>query len=1710
MAFDDDYIQRTGTVRSNLSYTSTKTLPGKSSYTIYLLDGQPVQIQIDRKSKGRDLFETCCANMDTPIDEKFYFALSFDIKEHGNLRRTWIDFNKPCARQMINAPNKALAMNVKFYPPDPTQLLEYTRYLFYLQLRDDVCKGKMQPMILGTQKVLGSYICQADVGDYQEGENYDFLYDFPFGPGDNSAEMVEGIIDIWKGHRGMTTGEAELNYLENAKKLPMYGTELYPCEDADNIEIDLGINWSGVLVFKNKTRINRISWPKVLKISYKRDYFYIRVRPAENDKYEKTIGFKTEGYKAAKRLWKICVEHHAFFRLVRTEPKSKKIKFGSKPNMTFQTEYQVRKHNETLRSQYQTFDRYNTMDTVRSLSLTRSGGQGNSNRRAFSMDEILGPDEGRKNRHEDEYVIEPSSNDQFQQMYDKHLPLEIGSDKNQYLARLELMNARDSTASQQEATPPPAEVAQQVERDSPADDSKRNRNDRQYNSYRNTTTANPSYRNDRNQDDHIEQQQFGRISPNGERETGLTEQRLSPENMENIPIKEEHPEKVYERQPDSAAESGIKSGLKLGLGVFKRGDKDKRSKDKPAKELKEIEKKSKKNKKDKTQAELSPERPSAQHHEGERNFDPSFDAGFEREPHRFAQKSSFERMQEQGELSMGSDADIHGRQSSYDRDGARSRPNSNFKFETEPLRGKQGKYDAGNRFEGPPQNRYEEKYRISDPTDESSRYQFDQEDEDERPPEPIRPHLNPTVSASDSFEHPNAITGSLPKRVMPPKPVGFFDRSRYPKRDDSAQNQPPVTHSPRRSYETKSPDVNHGYNAQDRNSGSNDLIPGSGRFERATGDIKGTTDIESDRYNLYKNRTKQNYEDPSYRYDLDTDSYRNDYNSFEQPRVSPNAEMEMDLTERRLPNLENRYHDDENLENLGPNEEQHPENFYAPQPDPRAESGGKFGLKFGLGVFKRGDKSRGKEKPVKEHQEKHKKSTKNKKDKNQADFSPERPAQSDEGVQSLDHSFEAGFDVEPPRVARKSSFERMQEQGELRMGSDADMHGRPRYDRDADLDFRRNQDRNEDLRPQAVMGYRDIEMRPDSNAYNRNEMGDNRDQNYDMDLRPRFGREELEVLRADPHNIREMSGDLSIPLRKTEAPVVQSRPNSSFAFGRKPFQGSYEAGNRFEGQPHYRYEEKYEGSVPADESLRYRLEDEDGEVKPPEPPRPNLNPTGSASASFEPPNYIKGLMRDEYQNPAADSSSSRFNYQKRGGLTSYGFNAQDRNSGSSDVNTGSGRLEQPKSNEDRSWDSKRDYSARNQPLLADQPEKSIEPKSADINLKAELSFESSRTGEMRDGYQKPAAEATSSRFNYQNRGGLMSYGSNAQDRNSGSSDVNTGSGKFERPSDYKPANAKQFGQTQVSTSRFESPKVNRTEVSTSGLKSESPPVQKLIDDSKFDILFEKPVFSRTDDEDLSSRRSTYLNARKDFFNKAGASGVKEKSSSTVYKSPPESRNIPEVASVSVNNSNSEASKAPPVAPKPQKAFNDRSWISERQPYEPGTRVSGQMPPGVAAVRGMVKSPIESSEDEMMTPAALSSANGTLNLKIADLRMAPEIPTKPSQFGSKSIRSQPETSSKVFVNSSGDNGSGYYSESRVYSHEFNSNDDAHFNVPPSERPGAPGRNTGGLSDIFKSQFGDASHSRGSNVKYQTEKETTVHTRTTTHTVRGMPAMIFFRT
>ncbi|CAH1253477.1 EPB41L2 [Branchiostoma lanceolatum] len=315
-----------------------KTKPVKMQLCrVLLLDGTEYEVELD-KAKGQQLFDMICDHLN--LLEKDYFGITYRDPQD---QKYWLDPLKEIRKQIKGGP-WVFGFNVKFYPPDPSQLQEdITRYQLCLQIRDDILKGRL-PCSFVTHALLGSYIVQSELGDYDpEEHSADYLSEFKFAP-NQTKELEEKVMELHKTHKGQTPAEAELHYLENAKKLAMYGVDLHHAKDSEGVDIMLGVCANGLLIYRDRLRINRFAWPKILKISYKRSNFYIKIRPGEFEQFESTIGFKLPNHRAAKRLWKVCVEHHTFFRLVSPEPppKSKILRLGSKFRYSGRTQHQTR------------------------------------------------------------------------------------------------------------------------------------------------------------------------------------------------------------------------------------------------------------------------------------------------------------------------------------------------------------------------------------------------------------------------------------------------------------------------------------------------------------------------------------------------------------------------------------------------------------------------------------------------------------------------------------------------------------------------------------------------------------------------------------------------------------------------------------------------------------------------------------------------------------------------------------------------------------------------------------------------------------------------------------------------------------------------------------------------------------------------------------------------------------------------------------------------------------------------------------------------------------------------------------------------------------------------------------------------------------------------------------------------------------------------
>ncbi|XP_077403896.1 protein 4.1-like isoform X2 [Vanacampus margaritifer] len=338
--------------------------PKTMQIKVTLLDDTLYECELDKHAKGQELFTKVCDHLN--LLERDYYGLV--IWETPKVK-TLMDLAKEIRRQVQGA-NYDFTFNVKFYPPDPAQLSEdITRYYLCLQLRKDILQGRL-PCSFVTLALLGSYALQSELGEYDpEVHGKEYAKEMKMANG-QTKELEDKMIELHRTYRSMSPAQADMMFLENAKKLSMYGVDLHQAKDLEGVDIMLGVCSNGLMVYKDKLRINRFPWPKVLKVSYKRSNFFIKIRPSEVEQYESAIGFKLPNYKAAKKLWKVCVEHHTFFRLTSTEMVATPRKFlalGSKFRYSGRTQAQTKQASSLIDRPAPLFQRTSSKRNSRSM-----------------------------------------------------------------------------------------------------------------------------------------------------------------------------------------------------------------------------------------------------------------------------------------------------------------------------------------------------------------------------------------------------------------------------------------------------------------------------------------------------------------------------------------------------------------------------------------------------------------------------------------------------------------------------------------------------------------------------------------------------------------------------------------------------------------------------------------------------------------------------------------------------------------------------------------------------------------------------------------------------------------------------------------------------------------------------------------------------------------------------------------------------------------------------------------------------------------------------------------------------------------------------------------------------------------------------------------------------------------------------------------------
>ncbi|XP_052794484.1 uncharacterized protein LOC128227728 isoform X9 [Mya arenaria] len=293
-----------------------KQTSDKSQCKIIFLDETEYFIPYKGAFKGQYVLDRAFEQLN--LLEKDYFGLRFI---DGTGQTHWLDVNKTLSSQLKGCTIPyTFYFGVKFYPADPCKLREeITRYQFFLQVKRDILHGRL-PVSFEEAAELFTFAVQSELGDYDSQDlPPGYVSEFQFVPNQTEA-LEEHITQLHRRLGGTLPATAELKFLDKVKWLDMYGVDLHPVMDCGlflqgegNTEYFLGLTPTGIVVYKNKTKVGNYFWPRITKVNFKGKVFIVRVKDKIND--EHTYAFELATKQACKHLWRCCVEHHAFFRV---------------------------------------------------------------------------------------------------------------------------------------------------------------------------------------------------------------------------------------------------------------------------------------------------------------------------------------------------------------------------------------------------------------------------------------------------------------------------------------------------------------------------------------------------------------------------------------------------------------------------------------------------------------------------------------------------------------------------------------------------------------------------------------------------------------------------------------------------------------------------------------------------------------------------------------------------------------------------------------------------------------------------------------------------------------------------------------------------------------------------------------------------------------------------------------------------------------------------------------------------------------------------------------------------------------------------------------------------------------------------------------------------------------------------------------------------
>ncbi|CAD5215856.1 unnamed protein product [Bursaphelenchus okinawaensis] len=245
------------------------------------MDADITAINIEPDWTGRQLFDAVCRIIG--LREIWYFGLQFVNKSNISV---WLQMEKLIAEQNVIKDDSGayhFYFLVKFFPESVEEELiqDITRHLFFLQIKQSILKEDLYCQAEAAV-LLASYAVQAMYGDASEDIELELDKLLPstvISHYHMSKEMwEERLRKWWANNSGLSTEDAEMEYLRVAQDLDMYGIQYYPIYNQKDTNLLLGVSAQGIGIYETHNRLSPrpfFPWSEIKNISFKSKEFCI-------------------------------------------------------------------------------------------------------------------------------------------------------------------------------------------------------------------------------------------------------------------------------------------------------------------------------------------------------------------------------------------------------------------------------------------------------------------------------------------------------------------------------------------------------------------------------------------------------------------------------------------------------------------------------------------------------------------------------------------------------------------------------------------------------------------------------------------------------------------------------------------------------------------------------------------------------------------------------------------------------------------------------------------------------------------------------------------------------------------------------------------------------------------------------------------------------------------------------------------------------------------------------------------------------------------------------------------------------------------------------------------------------------------------------------------------------------------------------------------